>query len=115
MWLCVIWLKDWKFFYLGYTRSFASAAEPVSADDDEDEELVDVGDEADTDETAVTDEGGEEEEDTGSRTGGSPNADTTILFIKPSAPTGSTLGMLVLKISCFYQHIHHLIYLYLCP
>lgn len=84
----------------GVSKCFASAADAVSPDDD-DEELVDVGDEVDTDETAVTDEGGEEEEDTGSRTGGSPYADTTILFIKPIAQPGSTLELPAGKIAEF--------------
>lgn len=47
----------------------------VDADDD-----VDV--EGESEDTAVVDEGGEEEEDI-TQTGASPDADTTILFTKP--------------------------------
>ncbi|XP_022200858.1 translocon-associated protein subunit alpha [Nilaparvata lugens] len=72
-------------------RLFALADE---VEDEEDDELVDVGEETDGEETAMTDEGTEEEEDSsGSKSGGSPNADTTILFIQPIAQPGSTLDL----------------------
>nr|CAD7195482.1 unnamed protein product [Timema douglasi] len=54
-------------------RIFAKAE-----DDVDDDEMVDV--EGEGDETSVTDEGGEEDE---TQPGASPDADTTILFIKP--------------------------------
>lgn len=42
-------------------------------------------------ETAVTDEGGDEEE-SGDKPTGSPDADTTILFTKPVHHSSSSLG-----------------------
>ncbi|XP_075225548.1 signal sequence receptor subunit 1 l(1)G0320 [Lycorma delicatula] len=74
----------------GLVRSSVSASDPISADDDD--ELVDV-DEADSEDTAVVDDGGDDEEDTGTRPGGSPDADTIILFIKPTSQPGTTLEL----------------------
>jgi len=54
---------------------------------DDDEELVDVEGE----DTAVTDEGTEETEDTGPKA--SPDADTTIMFVKPVVTPGSNLDL----------------------
>jgi hypothetical protein len=56
-------------------------------EDDGEDEMVDVEGE----ETGVTDEGTEEEE-AQDKPGGSPDADTTILFTRPSPPTGTTMG-----------------------
>lgn len=58
-------------------------------DEDVEDEMVDV--EGEGDETSVTDEGGDEDE---TQPGASPDADTTILFTKPIAP--STAGNLEL-------------------
>lgn len=60
-------------------------------EDDTDDEIVDV--EGDSDETSVTDEGTEDDE---AQPGTSPDADTTILFTKPTtAISGANLGMFV--------------------
>jgi len=78
-------ILNWEFFFTSPgPRPFAYAQE-----EDADEGLVDV----DGDDTSVTDDGtdGAEETDlTGPKA--SPHADTTILFIKPEATAGTTLG-----------------------
>ncbi|XP_014260316.1 translocon-associated protein subunit alpha isoform X1 [Cimex lectularius] len=58
-------------------------------EDDVDDEMVDVENE----ETAVTGEDAVEEEEAPEKPGGSPDADTTILFTKPSLQTGSLLDL----------------------
>ncbi|XP_063240947.1 translocon-associated protein subunit alpha [Bacillus rossius redtenbacheri] len=62
-------------------RLFASAE-----DDVDDDEMVE--EEGDGEETSVTDEGGEEGEDT--QPGASPLADTTVLFTRPVSPGSGT-------------------------
>jgi translocon-associated protein subunit alpha len=56
-------------------------------DDDADDEIVDV--ESEADESAVTEEGGEDDE---AQPTASPDADTTILFTKPVSGTSGNLG-----------------------
>ncbi|XP_073968946.1 signal sequence receptor subunit 1 l(1)G0320 isoform X1 [Rhodnius prolixus] len=58
-------------------------------EDDVDDEMVDVEGE----ETAVTGEDAVEEEESQEKPGGSPDADTTILFTKPAQLAGTTLDL----------------------
>lgn len=68
-------------------RTFAAAQ-----DDDVDDDLADVEGDSEGDETAVLEEGGDEDQKEDGKSGGSPDAGTTILFTKPIIIPGSNLG-----------------------
>lgn len=66
----------------------------AAQDDDGDDELVDVEGESEGDEVAVTDDGGDDDKKEDGKPGGSPDAATTILFIKPIVITpGANLDL----------------------
>uniref|UniRef100_A0A1B6CHQ9 Translocon-associated protein subunit alpha n=1 Tax=Clastoptera arizonana TaxID=38151 RepID=A0A1B6CHQ9_9HEMI len=62
----------------------------AAQDEDVDDDLVDVEGDVESDDTAMTDEGGEGDEGKDDKTGGSPDADVTVLFTKPLVNSGST-------------------------
>lgn len=62
----------------------------VRAEEDDVDGDDDVDVEGEGEDTAVVDDGGEEEEDV-TQTGASPDADTTILFTKPASTPGGII------------------------
>lgn len=84
-----MWKLDQSICFISGPRIFVTAQ-----DDDGDDDLVDVEGDADSEETAMTDEGGEGDDGKeGSKSGGSPDAATTVLFTKPVIAAGTTLGV----------------------
>lgn len=61
-------------------------------DDEGDDDLADVEGESEGEETAILEEGGESDDKDDGRSGGSPDAATTVLFTKPVIVPGSNLG-----------------------
>lgn len=74
-------------------------------DDEGDDDLADVEGESEGEETAILDDGVETDDskDDG-RSGGSPDAATTVLFTKPVVVPGTNLG----NVDIFYISLLHL-------